>query len=326
MKNLYKQYGGLKREIYVLFIGRMVTNMGSMVWPVLTLIMTQKMGMSASQASILNILAGFVMLPAGLIGGKVADRFNKKVCIIVCDIISVIFYIACGIIPLSGISVALMITAATFQMVEHPAYSALIADLTQTKDRERAYSLSYLGANLGLIASPTIAGLLFVNHLWLSFIISGVGIGMSTILIFFLVKDITPVKDDEKEVGKYQQVREDVSIRKILSENRIVLLYLLIWGLYSAAYRQYNFLMPIDLSDIHGEAGAMIFGTVTSLNCIVVVIFTPLFTNIFKKMHQTWKSVLGEVFLFTGLVIFLIFLGHIWLTILPRLYLPSVRS
>ena len=36
MKQLLTQYGGLKREIYVLFIGKLVTAMGSFVWPMLT--------------------------------------------------------------------------------------------------------------------------------------------------------------------------------------------------------------------------------------------------------------------------------------------------
>lgn len=32
MKKLITQYGGLKSEIYILFIGRLVTAMGSFVW------------------------------------------------------------------------------------------------------------------------------------------------------------------------------------------------------------------------------------------------------------------------------------------------------
>lgn len=36
---LFKQYKNLSREIYVLFFGRIVTSMGSLIWPLLTLIM-----------------------------------------------------------------------------------------------------------------------------------------------------------------------------------------------------------------------------------------------------------------------------------------------
>ena len=44
-----RQYGGLRREMYVVFFGRVVTNMGALIWPMLTLILKNKMGMSASE-------------------------------------------------------------------------------------------------------------------------------------------------------------------------------------------------------------------------------------------------------------------------------------
>ena len=42
--HFFSQYRGLRRENYVLFFGRIVTNMGSMVWPMLTMILNQKLG------------------------------------------------------------------------------------------------------------------------------------------------------------------------------------------------------------------------------------------------------------------------------------------
>ncbi len=67
----------------------------------------------------------------------------------------------------------LLAIASVFQSMEQPAYDALIADLTPYTDRERAYSLNYLAYNLGLVMAPTIGGLLFNNHLNLSFLING---------------------------------------------------------------------------------------------------------------------------------------------------------
>ena len=170
LAGLFSQYRGLRKEIYVLFIGRIVTGMGSMVWPMLTMILSGKLGMSAQDIAELMIAAGVLLLPANLIGGKLADRYNKKNVIVVCDFISVTSYIAAGFIPLGKLTIALIIVAAILQSMEHPSYSALFADLTATRDRQRAFSLSYLGMNLGLVLSPTIAGLLFKDHLDLIFI------------------------------------------------------------------------------------------------------------------------------------------------------------
>ena len=308
--NIFSQYKGLRKENYILFIGRIVTNLGSMVWPVLTLILNQKMGLDGTQVALVTIVSGILFLPAGLIGGKLADKYNKKMLIIYCDMISIVFYIICAFIPLSFVTIGLMMFAAACQSLEYPAYNALIADVTYTKDRERAYSLQYLGANIGLVASPTIAGILFARYLWLAFLISGLSIGLSTFLIYWKVTDIEPVKDDE-QMQSYQESQDDASLLEILRKNKVIFLYIIVMGLYWAAYQQYGYLMPLDLGRIHGDEGAVIFGSVSSLNCIVVVIFTPVFTKIFEKLTHTKMNLLGEIVVMVGYVIFLTFLGRI---------------
>ena len=64
MKQLITQYGGLKREIYILFIGRLVTAMGSFVWPMLTFFLTTKLGLSDGTATLMIATATVVFFPA----------------------------------------------------------------------------------------------------------------------------------------------------------------------------------------------------------------------------------------------------------------------
>ena len=307
---IFNQYRGLRREIYILFFGRIVTNLGSMVWPVMTLILSQKLGFSAAEISYFFIGSGLLMLPANLIGGKLADRFNKKWVIVICDSVSIICYLICAAVPLSIATVILFVAAGICQSMEYPSYDALFADLTMTKDRERAFSLEYLGANLGLVLSPTIAGLLFNDFLWLSFLISGISIALSTVLIAFLIKDITPVDDDSEE-AEYQEKKEGVGVFRIIKENPMLLLYIIGAALYYAAYGQYGYIMPLDMAAVHGDSGAVIFGTVSSLNCIAVVIFTPIITRIFKKMRDTGKILTGRILVFAGYMVFLLLIGFI---------------
>ena len=307
---IFNQYRGLRREIYILFFGRIVTNLGSMVWPVMTLILSQKLGMSASQISYFIIGSGILMLPANLIGGKLADRFNKKWVIVICDSVSILCFLVCAAIPLGIVTIALFVAAGVFQNMEYPSYDALFADLSATKDRERAYSLEYLGGNLGLVLSPTIAGLLFENYLWLSFLISGVSIAASTVMIALLVKDVTPVDDDSEE-AEYQESKEGVGVFSVMKQNPMLLIYIIGAALYYAAYGQYSFIMPLDMASVHNEAGAVIFGTVSSLNCLAVVIFTPVITRVFSRMRDTGKIMTGRILVFAGYAVFLLLLGFI---------------
>ena len=307
---LFQQYRGLRRENYVLFFGNIVTNMGSMVWPMMTMILDKKMGMSAGNIAVLHMAGTILCMPANLLGGRLADRMNKKHIIIAGDLVSITCYILCGLVPLSYVTVGLIMLASIFQSIEAPAYNALLADITPTRDREKAYSLLYLGANIGLMVAPTLSGLLFKNYLWLAFIISGVAIGCSTVLIWLLVQDIRPVEDTGEE-AVYQRARDNESVWRVLCDNKPVLLFTIITALYFAAYNQFNFLMPLEMGRFHGDDGALIFGTVTSLNCIVVVIFTPLITGWFRRIPETGKMVVGRVLLITGYLVFILLLGHI---------------
>ena len=76
---LFSEYRGLRRENYVLFFGRIVTNMGSMIWAMMTMILNLKMGYNATETATVTVIGTFAVLPFVLLGGKLADRYNKKI-------------------------------------------------------------------------------------------------------------------------------------------------------------------------------------------------------------------------------------------------------
>ena len=107
-----KQYMGLRKELYIIFWGRVVTNMGALIWPMMTLILKNKLGYSASQVAGIMMILGFVQLPCTLIGGKLADRFSKRNIIIVCDLVTVVSYFICGFLPIDRKMIPLLAIAA----------------------------------------------------------------------------------------------------------------------------------------------------------------------------------------------------------------------
>ena len=290
--NIISQYKGLRRENYILCFGRLVTAMGAMVRPMLTMILSQKLGMNAVQVAWVTALMGILSIPANLVGGKMADRFSKKMNIVYLDIVSVVCYIICGLIPLSGKSIVLMFIASTCQ------------------NMEKGYSLQYLMGNLGGVMASAVAGFMFRNYLWLAFLLSGISIGISSVLIFLFVQNITPVKDISQK-AVYQANRHGESLWTILRENRLILLYILTASGYGAMYQMYNYLVPMDLVRLHGDTGAVIYGTVTSVNCIIVVIFTPIFTKLLHRFSEPVKTMYGYLMMLFGYGIFLVFAGHI---------------
>jgi len=307
---IFNQYKGLKRENYILFFGRIVTNLGAMIWPMMTMILNKKLGLSATDTALFIIVSGIIFLPANLLGGHIADRYNKKKVIIHCDIVSIVLFIISGFIPLSLFSICVLLTGAFFQTLEGPAYQALVADITPSDKREKAFSLLYLGSNIGLILSPTIAGILFNDYLWLCFVISGLSISVSTILIGFFVKDIEKVPEDKKKAVNVQD-NNGTNIYKIIKKSAALIAFLVALGFYQGAYSQFGYLMPLDISKAYPANGSVIYGTVTSVNCIIVVLCTPIITMLLEKIHLTNKFALGVVLQALSFASFLLSFGNI---------------
>ena len=73
-----QQYKNLSKEIYVLFFGRIVTSMGSLIWPLLTLILKNKLGYNATTIATLTMAMSILQFPMLLLGGKLADTLNRR--------------------------------------------------------------------------------------------------------------------------------------------------------------------------------------------------------------------------------------------------------
>jgi MFS family permease len=306
---LFEQYKGLKRENYILFFGKIVTNLGAMIWPMMTMILNKKLGLNATETAMFIIISGVIFLPANLWGGRIADKFNKKKVIICCDIISIVLFVISGFIPLSLFSMCVLLVGAFFQTLEGPAYQAMVADITPQDKREKAFSLLYMGGNIGLILSPTVAGLLFNNYLWLCFVISGLSISVSTIMIGFFVNDIGTSDVSEHDLD--QDSSDGKNIWEIIRKSTTLILFIIALSFYQGAYSQFSYLMPLDISKAYPENGSIIYGTITSVNCIIVVLFTPVITMTMEKVAMTKKYALGTFLQALSFAAFLLSFGVI---------------
>ncbi|MBP5163408.1 MAG: MFS transporter, partial [Spirochaetales bacterium] len=168
------------------------------------------------------------------------------------------------------------------------------------------------GSNLGLVLSPTLGGLLFNEHLNLAFLINGLAIALSTVLIFLFIKDVSREKDEEG--GAYEtEVENTVSAFSLIRKSRVIILFIVASALANGVYAMFNYLMPLDMGITYQERGSVLFGSMTSVNCLVVVTCTALITRLFRKVRETGKMLIGEGLILLGYLIFLLFIRQPWL-------------
>lgn len=286
---IFRMYQGLKKEVYILCFGRFVTAMGGLIWPMLTLILKSKLGFNAEQVALWFLIFGILQLPFALIGGRLTDKYNKRDLIVTLDLISVVLYVITAILPLSTGSLCIYYLGSLFQHIEWSAYDALIAELTNDREREKAFSLQYLANNLGVVFAPTLGGLLFNHYLWLSFLIAGMAVLSSTILIFFFV----PRESERAKNENTYEAQEEGTLKDVLKTRKILLLYMVITCVTFFIYGQFNYLLPIQMDEIFLDKGAVFFGMLTSINGAVVIIFTPILTQLTLKWNDLQRISLG---------------------------------
>ena len=311
MLKIFNEYSGLRKEVYALLFGRTIAAMGSLIFMMLTLILKNKLGYSSGQIASILLIMGLLTMPGVYLSGKLADRYNKRNLIIILSLIHALCILVCAVLPLSEITVVFYIAGALFSQMQIPCYEALFTDLSGTKDRERVFSLNYLGGNVGGVMSPIIGGFLFENHLNLAFLVTAVSSLIGTALITFYVKDVSKVVEQGSE-GSYQKaVDEKVSVIQILRERKMLILYLVCFVGAGVLYSQLNFLLPLNYELLYGARGAFYFGSIMTFNASIVIVGMPLFTFWLRKVKDTTKMLVGQILLAVGLAAYIFIQGII---------------
>ncbi|MBU3144783.1 MFS transporter [Clostridium sp. CF012] len=291
---LLDPYRGLPKEIYVIFVSKIINAMGCFVMPLLTLILTEKIGLSKEISGIYISVSGLLFMPAAIIGGKLTDIIGRKKVIIIFDFLSAMLYIVCGFMDPSIKMIYVLMIASMSMAIAGPAHDALIADLTTPKNRDGAYALSYMGWNIGFAIGPIIGGLLYENYLPLIFIGDAVTALISLSLILIFIKEtIHLTKQEVTGEGRYLETREEGTILSVLLK-RPILIYFAICTLgYNFVYSQWSFMMPIHSKLNFLSLGAKYYGLMAGFNGLIVMLFTPLITKMSENAKHIRKMIYG---------------------------------
>ncbi|MGG7162430.1 MFS transporter [Clostridium ihumii] len=282
--NLLQTYRGLPKEVYILFFGKMINCIGAFVFPLLSLILTQKIGLTVKEAGSLVTFAAILQAPCIILGGKLVDSVGRKKVIVIFQGIASILFIVCGFINPSKKLAYMIIVAACFSSFANPAYDSMVGDITTKENRKASFSLIYMGLNLGFSVGPIIGGLLYENYLPLVFIGDAITTLISLSLITIFIKETHVKNEDEKNSSDEFESEESGSVIKVFLKRPILIYFALIMLTFQFAYAQWGFAIPIQLGSIFGSKGAKYFGLLSGCNGILVIILTPILTACTRKI------------------------------------------
>lgn len=287
---LLQNYIGLPKEIYILFIAKIVNSLGRFIGPLLTLILTKKIGMSSAEAGTLITISMVLQAPCVLIGGRLADTIGRKKVICTFFGLSATTYLLCAFMPIAKILAYTLILAACFSSFSDSAYDATIIDYTDIHNRQAAFSLIYMGTNIGAAIAPILGGLLLEHYLKMLFVGDALTTLVAAVLILLFVKDHRNIQEMIHHGDEHaKEIKQ--SVFHVLRETPVLIVFALIASTYNFVYQQYSFGIPLEMEAVFGDRGAGLFGMVSSINAVIVLFLTPFLVSVTKKMKV--KNVLA---------------------------------
>lgn len=297
-KGYFSEYKNLPKPIYYIFLSRIINTLGAFVGPLMTLLLTDKIGYSTAKAGAFVTISMTMFVPASMLGGFLSDRYNRKNTLCILTLLQASCYLVCGFVKVSIMIPVMLICASFFSSAAQPSSASIIADLTGKDSRQGAFSLLYLGGNIGFCIGPLLAGFLYRNFLTLLFIGDAVTTIVATIVIFLNVPETKPQYDMNEEVLLNDLERaEEGSAFSVLLRRPQILVFAIISTLLTFSYSQVGFSLPLYAKDIFGiEIGARVFGILMSTNGIIVVLMTIFIVGGTKKNHASFNVALSGVF------------------------------
>lgn len=302
ISRLFDGYRGLPKGIYAIFTASIVNSMGNFVYPFLAIFLTENLGYSNAQAGDFVLFASAISVPGALLGGKLADMFGRKKVAVTFQSLTALSFALCTLFINTNFIIYLIMAAGFFSNTASPAYSAMTADLTNVSNRKAAFSLQYLGINIGFAIGPTIAGILYENYISMIFLLDAFTTVLSVLLIIVFVKETMGFNniDSTCEEINEKEKAEDTNVFEALLKRPNLILFSIISAIYSFVYAQHGFSLPIYMTDIFSINGAKFYGILMSTNAITVVLLTTILTRLTLKLNTIYGIVAGGFFYAIG--------------------------
>jgi predicted MFS family arabinose efflux permease len=304
--DIARTYRHLPASVYLLFLTDVTLSAGNFVFPFLTLYLTLQLGLRGDQVGLLMGACTASCLAGTLVGGYLADTCSRKAVVLWSMVASALAYSLVPFCAAPHLICTFIVLGLGIMAVSKPAYNALVADFTGSVQRKAAFSLLYLGANVGFAVGPVLGSLLYDHCVGLLFVADAAMTLAAAGLVYFLLDDRgtqyrRSLALSRTRAGRGETVwSKTCELWSLLRREPLLLIFTLVYTAHIVIYSQIFFALPLYLSSLFGPAGPHRYGLMMTLNGLSVIAVTPLLTHATRKLSSGANVTLGGLLFAVG--------------------------
>ncbi len=292
---LYKDaYSGLSREVWILSSISLVNRAGSMVFPFMTIYLTQSMNFTLKETGVIMSFFGLGSIAGTYIGGWLTDRigdYKVQFWSLIATAIVALFILKMQTFWEMAFIAFLFSTAAD---AFRPASKVAVANYSKPENLTRSFALLRLALNLGFAIGPAMGGIMaaWKGYDWLFFV------DAFTCLTAAIIFRIT-MKDEYKT--RKTAIANDSNKQQLIAtqspyKDRYFMFFLLIIGLLAFAFLQFFYTLPVYYKQELALNESQI-GMLMGLNGVIIVLFEMPLVYLAEKNYKSFSIMAFGAFL-----------------------------
>lgn len=263
------RFRALPLALRVLFLAAFVNRAGMFVFPLLAVYLVRGKGLSTAEAGLLISVGSTGLLVGSLLSGPFCDLRGRRPALIFALLLNAAGYL--GLATLDGppwTYAVLLFTALVGMGMFGPASNTLIADLTTPEQRPFAYTVSYIGNNMGMGIGPLLGGVAAAYSYHVMFAGNIVaGLLCAALIVVWVPRDSRRGQGDDAGAA-----RERTRYGALGHGHGHVLLLVLVSFFYVAPLIGLEYALPLAVTTVLNESAGLV-GVVYTINSVIVVCF-----------------------------------------------------